>query len=51
MVTSIKIDRDFWKKIKMEAVRRNMSIADIVSEALEMWLARSGGEDTRCQHT
>ena len=33
--TSIRIDPDLWKEVKIEAIRRDMEVSDLVEEALK----------------
>jgi predicted DNA-binding ribbon-helix-helix protein len=41
IVTSIKIDEDTWKKAKIEAIRRGMTVAQLLNSALEEALKKS----------
>lgn len=38
-VTSVKIDDDTWKKVKIEAITQERQLADILEEALKNWLS------------
>lgn len=32
--TSIKIDPDLWKEVKIEAIRRDLTVSDLLEQAL-----------------
>ncbi len=42
-VTSIKIDEDVWKKIKIEAINQDRQLSEILEKALEEWLKMQKG--------
>lgn len=37
-VTSLKIDADIWKKIKIQAITDERQLSEILDEALKNWL-------------
>lgn len=41
MVTSIKIDEDVWKKAKITAIKRGMTVTDLLHTALESEMKKS----------
>lgn len=41
--TSIKIDPDLWKEVKIEAIRREITVSDLLEEALKKELDFKGG--------
>ena len=41
VVTSIKIDEDIWKKAKIEAIKRETTVAELLNKALEQELRKS----------
>lgn len=41
LVTSIKIDEDIWKKAKIEAIKRGITVTDLLSSALEEKIGKS----------
>jgi len=41
MVTSIKIDEDVWKKAKITAIKRGVTVTDLLQTALESELKNS----------
>ncbi|MGA2461317.1 MAG: hypothetical protein ABSF82_07850 [Candidatus Bathyarchaeia archaeon] len=36
--TSIKVDPDRWKEVKIEAIRQNKTVSDLVMEAIAEWM-------------
>lgn len=36
--TSVSIARDLWQQVKIEAIKRGLTFAQIVEEALRKWL-------------
>jgi len=42
-VTSIKVDEDTWKKVRIEAINQDKQLSDILAEALESWLKMQKG--------
>ncbi|MCE2505477.1 MAG: hypothetical protein J4F36_03160 [Nitrosopumilaceae archaeon] len=41
VVTSIKVDEDVWKKAKIEAIKRETTVTDLLNHALEQELKKS----------
>jgi len=41
-VTSVKIDDDTWKKVKIEAIHQEKQLSEILDEALKNWLTVQG---------
>lgn len=39
--TSIKIDPEVWKEAKIEAIRRDMQVSELVEEAIRKWIKSS----------
>lgn len=39
--TSIKIDPELWKEAKIEAIRRDMQVSELVEEAIRKWIKSS----------
>ncbi len=37
-ITSLKVDKDLWKKIKIESIKQDIQVYDIVNDALQQWL-------------
>jgi hypothetical protein len=38
--TSIKIRPDVWKEAKIEAIRKEMDLSELVEQAIESWIKR-----------
>ena len=48
--TSIKIDPDLWKEVKIQAIRQDLTVSAAVQEALEQWIdkrAKKEGEKVK----
>lgn len=37
-VTSLRVNPETWKEVKIEAIRQNMAFSKAVDEALRQWL-------------
>ncbi len=35
VATSIKVDPDLWKEVKIEAIRRDLTVSDLFEQALK----------------
>ena len=46
VVTSLRVDPELWKKAKMEAIRRDLTLAELVDESIRDWLKKKRGEET-----
>ena len=44
VATSIKIKPEVWKQAKIEAIRRDMELSELVEQAIEAWLGDDGGK-------
>lgn len=42
--TSIKIDPNLWKEVKIEAIKRDMLVSELVDEALKEWIKKRQAE-------
>ena len=38
MVTSLRVDPDLWKEAKVQAIRNDMTLAQVVEEAIRKWV-------------
>ncbi len=43
--TSIKIKPEVWKQAKIEAIRRDMELSELVEQAIEAWLGDDEGKE------
>jgi hypothetical protein len=37
-VTSIKVDPEKWKEVKIEAIKQGKTVSDLVMDALDAWM-------------
>jgi len=37
-VTSIKVDPEKWKEVKIEAIKQGKTVSDLVMEAIDAWI-------------
>jgi predicted DNA-binding ribbon-helix-helix protein len=44
--TSVSIERDLWREVRVECERRDMDKSEAVEEGLRGWLSRAIGEDS-----
>ena len=40
ITTSIKVNPDVWKDAKIEAIRYDLTVSDLLEEALQEWVDR-----------
>lgn len=40
MVTSLRVNPDLWKEARVQAIRNDMTLADVVEEALRDWIEK-----------
>ena len=45
IVTSLRVDHELWKKAKMEAIRNDMTLANLLEEAIEDWIRNKNPEE------
>lgn len=45
MVTSLRVNPDIWKEARVQAIRNDMTLADVVEEALKDWIRKKLEED------
>ena len=38
IVTSLRVDPDVWKEAKIHAIRHDMTLTDLVDEAIREWI-------------
>lgn len=44
IVTSLRVDPVLWKEAKVEAIKHDMTLTELVEEALKKWIHEKGGE-------
>ena len=42
IVTSLRVNADSWKKAKIEAIRHDMTLTDLIEDAIELWIEKRG---------
>jgi predicted HicB family RNase H-like nuclease len=40
--TSIKIDPELWKEAKIEAIREDIDLSELVEKAIQAWISKRG---------
>jgi hypothetical protein len=38
LVTSLRVDSDLWKEAKVQAIRHDMTLTELVEEAISLWI-------------
>jgi len=46
MVTSLRVDPELWKRAKVQAVIHDMTLADVIEEALKEWIKKKQEEES-----
>lgn len=44
-VTSLRVDNKLWKEAKVEAIKHDMTLAEVVGQALEEWIKKKAKEN------
>ena len=44
LVTSLRVNPDLWKEAKVQAIKLDMSLAEVVDEALREWVEKKDEE-------
>jgi hypothetical protein len=44
LVTSLRVDPKIWKEAKVQAIRNDMTLAEVVGQALQEWILRKAKE-------
>lgn len=40
LVTSLRVDPELWKKAKMKAIECDMTLGDLIDEAIREWIQK-----------
>ena len=51
IITSLRVNADTWKKAKIEAIKHDLNLADLVDEAIEQWVIRKYEEVKTAEKT
>ncbi len=43
-VTSLRVDSDLWKEAKVQAIRHDITLTELVEEALNLWIQEKMAE-------
>lgn len=44
LVTSLRVDSDLWKEAKVQAIRHDITLTELVEEALNLWMQEKMAE-------
>ena len=51
LVTSLRINPDIWKEAKVAAIRNDMTLTQLVEEAINYWIKKQEkNKDKNCQY-
>lgn len=39
-VTSLRVNADIWKKARIEAIKHDLNLTELVEEAIELWIEK-----------
>ena len=40
IVTSLRVDADTWKRAKIEAIKQDMTLTELIDNALKSWIEK-----------
>jgi hypothetical protein len=49
LVTSLRIDSGLWKEAKVQAIRHDMTLTELVEEAINLWMQEKISEKAKTQ--
>jgi hypothetical protein len=49
IVTSLRVDSDLWKEAKVQAIRNDITLTELVEEALNLWIQEKVSENQKIQ--
>ena len=44
IVTSLRVNADSWKQAKIEAIRHDMTLTDLIEQAIDLWIKNTKKE-------
>jgi predicted HicB family RNase H-like nuclease len=47
LVTSMRIDSDLWKEAKVQAIRHDITLTELVEEAINLWIQERVAENKK----
>jgi len=45
IVTSLRVNSDSWKQAKIEAIRHDLTLTDLIEQAIDLWIEKQGKKD------
>jgi len=45
IVTSLRVNSDLWKEAKVQAIRHDMTLTELVEEAINLWMQEKMAEN------
>jgi predicted HicB family RNase H-like nuclease len=45
LVTSLRVDSNLWKEAKVQAIRHDITLTELVEEAINLWMQEKMTED------
>ena len=46
IVTSLRVNADTWKLAKIEAIKHDLTLTELIDEALKEWINKKGEQTT-----
>ena len=46
-VTSLRVDPNLWKEAKVQAIRNDITLTQLVEEAINLWIKEKMSENTK----
>ena len=47
LITSMRIDSDLWKEAKVQAIRHDITLTELVEEAINLWIQEKVTENKK----
>lgn len=44
-VTSLRVNADAWKKAKIEAIKHDLNLTELIEDAIELWIQNKNKEE------
>jgi hypothetical protein len=51
IVTSLRVASDLWKEAKVQAIRNDITLAELIEEAINLWMKEKIMEKTKSKKT
>lgn len=49
IVTSLRVNADSWKQARIEAIRHDISLTNLIEEAIDLWIEKQGKKENEKQ--